>query len=86
MSNFQLTLLFHKIQQLFVRNGVHTMDANELIQEIRKDETIQSIRIQLLNLCHNNLIDIIDDDDGEISAINIPFLRRTVQWSPSPPF
>ena len=62
------------------------MDADELIQEIQKDETIQSIRIQLLNLCHNNLIDIIDDDDGEISAINIPFLRGTVQWSPSPPF
>lgn len=55
------------------------MDADELIQEIRKDETIQCIRIKLLNLCHNNLIDIIDDDDGEIAAINIPFLGTTVQ-------
>ncbi|CAO1405892.1 unnamed protein product [Diamesa tonsa] len=75
----ELTFLFYEIQQLFVRNGVHTMDADELIQEIRKDETVQCIRIQLLNLCHNNLIDIIDDDDGEIAAINIPFLGTTVQ-------
>lgn len=55
------------------------MDADELIQEIRKDNTVQCTRIQLLNMCHNNLIDIIDDDKGEIAFINIPFLETTVE-------
>lgn len=54
------------------------MDAEDVIHQLKNDEiTVKCIKIRLLNLCQNNLIEIEDDAQREIAYISIPFLGTT---------
>ena len=56
------------------------MDVDDVIQHVQNDKrTDQLIKIQLLNMCHNKLIDIIDDADRQIAFINIPFFGTKIE-------
>lgn len=56
------------------------MDAEDVIYHLKNDEiTVKCIKIRLLNLCQNNLIEIEDDAQRKIAYISILFLETTVE-------